>query len=312
MLSSHGYAENGPETQAKPIINKLYHTLNQRPKASINSRIEMISEEFLGKPYRLGALGEGLNGDYDQAPLYRIDAFDCETFVDTVIALALSYTMDDFKQCIQNIRYKNGLASFIQRNHFTDLDWNQNNQAKGLLKDITHNIVDSNQKPIAKIAKAHIDKPSWYQHFSEKNLWLPHASPAERRSRLKSLKHQGQKLKAQDTEISYLPLTRLFNKAGKADLQLFKQIPNASIIEIVRPNWDLRQQIGSALNVSHLGFAIWKNNILYFREASSIQHKVIDVVLIDYLLKARMSPTIKGINIQIVLPKNMGTHHCKG
>ncbi len=39
----------------------------------------MVSEEFLGKPYILGALGEGPKARYDQFPAYRVECFDCVT-----------------------------------------------------------------------------------------------------------------------------------------------------------------------------------------------------------------------------------------
>ena len=85
-------------------------------------------------------------------------------------------------------------------------------------------------------------------------------------------------------------------------MYFFQQIPNAAIIEIVRPNWDLTKEIGTHLNVSHIGFAIWKNKTLYFRQASSIHHQVIDTPLTSYLYDAlKNSETIKGINIQIAL-----------
>ena len=110
--------------------------------------------------------------------------------------------------------------------------------------------------------------------------------------------------------IPYIPLSVLFDNAGQANMHLFKQIPNAGIIEIVRPNWDLTKQIGTHLNVSHLGFAIWINNVIFFREASSEHHQIIDVPLIDYLRAAQKSPTIKGINIQIALPQPLNFEVC--
>lgn len=298
------------ETQAKPIIERLYYKLSQKRNININSRIEYISQTFLATPYLLSALGEGIKGEYNQSPLYRFDAFDCETFVDTVIALALGSNVSSFEQCIRKIRYKDGHISLITRNHFTDLDWNKNNQAQGLVKDITTSILDSNQKSIAKIAKAQINKANWYQHFRLKDLYLPNLSASERAKRLRILKTQTKNLQVQEATIPYLPLKVLFTQSGKANLYLFKQIPHAAIIEIIRPNWNLREKIGTALNVSHLGFAIWKNNRLYFRQASSLHKKVIDVPLIDYLHEARKSPTIKGINIQIVLNKNTNTYGC--
>ncbi len=83
-------------------------------------------------------------------------------------------------------------------------------------------------------------------------------------------------------------------------MYLFKQIPNGAIIEIVRPNWDLTKQIGTHLNISHLGFAFWQQGNLIFRHASSEARQVTETPFIHYLKKAKKSPTIKGINIQVL------------
>ncbi len=284
------------------IIDQLYHSLNQMPISDMATRLDVISAKLLGKPYLLGALGEGDEGRYDQYPLYRMDAFDCETYVDTVLAIAFANNVSTFKQCIRKIRYRNGQVSFIDRNHFASLDWNQNNQKQGFLKDITTTIKDKNNQPVAKIANALINKPAWYQHFTDKNIRLNNTNASEQTKRLDELKNKGRKLKALNASIPYLPLSALFDSSGRANEYLFKQIPNGAIIEIVRPNWDLRKQIGTCLNVSHLGFVFWKHGTLIFRQASSIHNHTVDVSLIDYLRDARKSPTIDGINVQVVLP----------
>lgn len=271
--------------------------------ADISTRIDTISAQFLGKPYLLSALGEGAQACYDTAPLYRTDAFDCETYVDTVLALALTNTPAAFKQCIRQIRYKNGHVSFIHRNHFISLDWNINNQKQGFLKDITTTFHDKKGHPVAKIARALIDKPGWYQQLPISTIRANHLPAAEQARRLATLKQKGSHLPRTIATIPYIPLTTLFNNAGIANEDLFNQIPNGAIIEIVRPNWDLTQQIGTHLNVSHLGFAIWKKGVLMFRQASSKQHQVVDSSLIDYLRDTRSSPTIKGINVQQVCAK---------
>ena len=281
-------------------LNQLYHNLKSDPNHTISARITYISAQFLGKPYELGALGEGKDGDYDQFPLSRTDAFDCETYVDTVLALALAHDTASFHHYINQIRYKNGQVSFITRNHFTDLDWNKNNQKQGFVTDITTNIRDADDHPVAFMAHALIDKPSWYQHFSSDRIRIKNASQTQISKRLLSLKQEGNQLSPHIATIPYLPLNALFKPNGQPNVYLFKQIPNAAIIEIIRPDWDLQKQIGTHLNVSHLGFAIWKNGQLFFRQASSTQHQVVDSLLIDYLRDALSSPTIKGINIQVV------------
>jgi hypothetical protein len=55
--------------------------------------------------------------------------------------------------------------------------------------------------------------------------------------------------------------------------------------------------IGTNLNASHVGFAIKKQNKLYFREASMIKKKVSDTPLDEYLSNYLNSPSVKGINI---------------
>ena len=301
--AAHAPHKQTPQEQAQLRIVKLYRDLARTSKLTMAERLDVISAKFRGIPYQLGALGEGEHARFDQSPLYRTDCFDCETFVDTVLAIALSNNWEGFKQCIRKIRYWQGHAQFTARNHFTDRDWNKNNQQQGYLRDITFNFKDNNNHAVALIATVTIDKPSWYRHLTTANIKLRHPNAFEQKKRLLELQQQGSQLPISESSIPYIPLTALFFANGQPNNALFRQIPNASIIEIIRPNWDLRNQIGTCLNVSHLGFVFWKNDALLFRQASTVYNKVVDVSLIDYLRKAQSSPTIKGINIQIVVPK---------
>lgn len=290
--------------QTDQTIQQLYHNLNSKPISSIAQRISNISERFIGKPYETGPLGEALQDHYDQFPLYRMDAFDCVTFVETVLALSLADNPQEFKQYMNQIRYKNGHVSFIDRNHFPDLDWNQNNQRQGIVKDITRTIKNKHHQPVFKIAKAYIDKKAWYQYLSLERIRLQKADPIEQKKALIQLKQLGKELQGQVSYLPYIPLSVLFDKKGQENLFLFNQIPQAAIIEIVRPNWDVAQKIGTRMNVSHLGFGIWKNHTLYFRASSSVFHRVKDIPLVEYLRDTLKSPTIRGINVQIILPKS--------
>lgn len=302
-FQSNAFDTNSTEKQANSSIEKLYHSLSSMPNSSMPDRIDWISSQFLGVRYLLGSLGEGSTARYDQFPKYRVDAFDCDTYVNTVLSLAVANSLTSFQQCINNIRYKNGTVSYLQRNHFTGLDWNQNNQRSGILEDITLTIKDQNNQPVAKVADAVINKPNWYAFKTVETIRLQRTDKVKGEKRLAELKSKGAKLEVASEKVPYLPFTALFSK-NKPNMYLFAQIPHGAIIEIVRPNWDLSQKIGTALNISHLGFAIRNNGQLYFREASSEYGKVVDVPLIDYLEKAQSSPTIKGINVQIVVPKS--------
>jgi hypothetical protein len=173
-------------------------------------------------------------------------------------------------------------------------------------------IKDKHHQTVAVFATALIDKANWYQHKKLDTIRLAKQNYSLKKQRLTELKNAASHLKATKSTIAYIPLDKLFNSQGKARQYLFDQIPNSAIIEIVRPNWNLIQQIGTNLHVSHLGFAIRKNGILYYREASSTENKIIDIPLVDYLKQAQKSPTIKGINIQIIVQKKPFQIICRG
>ena len=229
------------EKQAMISIDRLYHSQNLPSNASITERINWFSEQFKGRPYVLGSLGEGSKAIYDQFPRYRVDAFDCDTFVNTVLALALSNSFSSFEGCLHHLRYYQGQISYINRNHFMSLDWNQHNQALGILKDITSDIKDANNQPIALVAEALIDKPGWYSYKTIKTIRLQVPNTREQQNRLVALKNKAKHLPVTATKIPYLPLSVLFNKKGEANVDLFSHIPQSAIIQIVRPNWNLKE-----------------------------------------------------------------------
>lgn len=279
------------------LIKKMYQSLPKDLK--INQKIVWFSQQFINAPYTLGPLGEGDKGKYDESPLYRMDSFDCQTYVETVMALALAKNLTQFEKQINEIRYKGHTPNYLTRNHFMSLNWLPNNSKKGYIKDITNTLVAQNNKTVFNVAKATINKNVWLSKKTTHDIKIK--NNALKKKRLKQLKNSAKDYPPQQAKINYVSLTTLFDKNKSANPNLFKQIPNGSIINIVRPNWQLEKLIGTNLNVSHLGFAIKKQNQLYFREASSIEKKVIDVPLIDYLKKYLDSPTVKGINILIVL-----------
>ena len=75
-------------------------------------------ENYLGAKYIRDPLGEEHAPDTD--PLIRTDAFDCTTFVETVMA---GGDVSNLNQ----IRYKDGEIDFLNRNHFIETDWLKNN-----------------------------------------------------------------------------------------------------------------------------------------------------------------------------------------
>ena len=296
------------EKNADASIQELYHSLSATQNSSFVEKLSWFSSQFQDRAYLLGALGEGPNARYDQFPRYRTDAFDCDTYVNTVLALALSDSLPTFQQCINNLRYINGIVSYVNRKHFTSVDWNTSNQQSGLLVDITLSIHDKKNQRVAQYASAVIDKPGWYAHKTMATIRIKSQNYSKHRQRLIELQAKGRGLAIIRSQIPLLPFTVLFPKNNEPDLYLFAQIPHGAVIELVRENWDLRKELGTFLDISHLGFAFWRDHILYFRQASSQYNKVIEMPLITYLKEAIDSPTTKGINVQIVGADNKSRH----
>lgn len=275
------------------------HPASQSP--ILQQRFNVDSEFFLGQPYQLGALGEGPTARFDKDPLYRTDAFDCMTYVSTVVAMVEANDLEQFKKAMLAIQYSNSKAHYETRNHFTSVDWNLNNEKKGYLKDITKELFPKSYQ----IATAAINKSNWYAKLSASNIKQFTSLTSEQTQKLLTELHAlGKKTPIQISRLAYVPLTALFNKDGKPKFMEFDKIPSDVVIEIVRPNWNLKNLIGTNLNVSHMGLGIRINGILYFREASSIENKVVDIPLTDYLAQYLHNATVKGIHLEAINLKN--------
>lgn len=133
-----------------------------------------IGEQYLGKKYIINPLGEEKQPDTD--PLIRFDAFDCSTFVDTVLA-------DGDKDKLTKIRYKDGKIDILNRNHFTESDWLENNN----FENISHLYGKTLKRKVI------IDKKSWFKRIYNIDT----------------------DFKPQNVDIEYIPYTNL----SKIDIQ---------------------------------------------------------------------------------------------
>ena len=68
-------------------------------------------------------------------PVWRHDRSDCVTFVEHILAYTLADNLRDAVRFLQRIRYALGHISVRTRNHYTEADWNVNNN--WLCEDIT-------------------------------------------------------------------------------------------------------------------------------------------------------------------------------
>ena len=274
------------DTQSDEIVKQLT-SLNQN--YPIQRRIEIQSAALLNTPYLEGALGEGVNGRYDQNPLYRFDYFDCETYVDTVMALALAKNLPDFTNKINQIRYKQGNVSFIQRNHFPSADWIPNNKRNGYIRELSYLIAGRKTR----LTRTQINLRNWYRNLPADRIQIPYLSPQEKQMRLFQLKKEGVALYgSKKVSISYIPVFKLLQDPG-----LRQKIPTGSLIFFVGHDSYLSSRIGTPMNVLHMSFAIWNNGQLYCRMASSKAGRVLDVLFPDYLKTYLALGTLDGISV---------------
>lgn len=303
MRASHTVLPTYLAADHDAVIEAFYAALSRQSSVVGASRLNFISAYFLGKPYLNGALGEGPEALFDQSPLYRTDQFDCLTYIATVLALTFSDDLASFKRVLCDINYRQGVPRYHERHHFMSVDWNPCNATQGYIQDMTFNVVDAEERPIAKTAEAFIDRPNWMRQRTISDIkQLCALSRDVSDNLLKQLHEFSNALTGELAQTPYLPIHDLFLEDKTPCEGLWRQIPDGVIVEIVRPNWDLRDQIGTHLNVSHLGFAFWKEGTLIFRHASTRKGKVVDEVLTDYLRHCmEQSDTVGGINLQKVL-----------
>lgn len=281
FLSSFAFA--APREEAARIIERY------RSENSTSIKLEAFSRMFVGLPYgKNGPLGEGPLGKYDQDPLYRFDTFDCTTYVETIMALAQAKDVDEFEYLLNNIRYEDGIIDYLKRNHFTDLQWIPNNIHIGQLLEIT---AETFGEANIHLAQADINFPGWLKSHKVEQIILINGSISERKERLSELHAEAVNYVTQKATVPYVSIKTLLARP-----ELLNKVPQASLVNFVRPNWDLTEAAGTHQNISHQGFLFWKNKKLYLRHASTAG-KVEDVLFLDYLKKFQNHATLKGIHL---------------
>ena len=281
LVLSQSLAFAGPREEAQDIL------LRFKDETSIARRLDLISKIFVGLPYGQGGpLGEGPDGRFDQDPLYRFDTFDCTTYVETIMALALARDVDEFEVHLDKIRYENGDIDYLKRNHFTDLQWIPFNIQNGYMNEI-NSVVTKEMK----LAEALINFPNWLRSIKITEIKMPYATDIERQERLEELHAEAQNFKSSIARVNYLEINMLVKRP-----QLLSKIPTGTIVNFVRPNWDLTDLIGTHQNISHQGFIFKRNNVVYLRHASTTG-AVKEELFLEYLKKFVNHKTMKGIHL---------------
>jgi hypothetical protein len=218
------------------------------------ARLERVTRPFLDAPYVLSPLGEGEGRGPDTDPRLRFDAFDCTTFVETGLALALSRGLDDARQRLDLIRYDRGVVDFVTRRHFPEAEWIPALVRAGLLADITRQVGGAD----VVVERKRIGPDIWQR-----------------------TKHPG---------LPPLPLTRIPDGTFALDVWPLAaaaaapaRIPDGTVLHLVRADFK-----NVPVRVSHQGLVLTVKGQKVLRHAADrLHHRVVDEPLDRYF--ARMA-----------------------
>ncbi len=260
-------------------------------RTDLVDRLDYFSARFLGLPYGVnGPLGEGETGRYDQDPLYRFDTFDCTTFVETVTSLARSTSLDQFETTMNRIRYHNGVVDYLERKHFPSMQWIPQNIQDGFFVEANPLVLPMDRIHVATNTN---DFGNWLRFARPAVIQISGLDETTRIALLNELQSHAPNYQPVKVSIDYLPIRDLVSNP-----ELLSRIPSGTVVNFVRPNWNLADKIGTNLLVSHQGFVFQRNGVAMLRHASSgAEKKVVDVPFIDYLRAISPESTLKGIHL---------------
>lgn len=127
-----------PIYKMKPKQIDVYLAYMQEEEPDLRKRIVKLARQNLDQPYDIYLLGEFPHQVYDPDPMFCLDKGDCVVFSEHMYSMALGHDWESFYSWLQRIRYKDGEPGMITRNHFTEADWNVNND--WLIEDVTNDL----------------------------------------------------------------------------------------------------------------------------------------------------------------------------
>jgi hypothetical protein len=286
--------------------------------------LDHLSLALVGRPYRLGPLGEGEDSSH---PLYRLDVFDCTTYLETIMANAYCFR-DRRSNCLETqmrkIRYGGNRVSFAERNHIPELDWLPHNQARGYLADLSTKIFPGAWNE----AESTIDRSAWLAQkgIAEKSnavtVKLPYlpVSFFFRKTELTppAKEYLDKKLAAarkdiQQRRIEGVDEKLLEREKFRADLEYLRAtnepisdriaaIPSGTVLNLVRAPIKVHAKALLTPLISHQGLVIQTDHGPRLRHtAPNVGHSM-DQSLADYLLRYVRSSNYRGIALFRLLP----------
>ncbi len=106
--------------------------LARQAPGPLEDRIRYWSGLFLDAPYAIDPMGEGEPPDTD--PPIEVCAFDCETYVELVLALAFSRSYPEVLDWLDRMRHLDGRRNISSRFYTMALHWIPGNEKLGYLR----------------------------------------------------------------------------------------------------------------------------------------------------------------------------------
>ncbi len=233
-----------------------------------------IAGTLLGKPY----VYHTLEGNQTEQLVVNLHEFDCTTFIETTLALALAeqelptkYSPSQlepvYRRYLTRLRYRNGtIDGYASRLHYLS-DWLRDNERKGILQDVTR-----------EMGGIPVQKDVYYMTTAV-HKYPPLADPTVYKQ-----------MAQVQTDISQLPFYFIPKKNVKALESKFRE-GDIVMLTAARPGLDMR----------HVGYATWRGGRLHLLHASSDHKKVVltQQPLADYLMANKR---LSGIRVARIKP----------
>lgn len=129
----------------------VYLAYAREKHPDLRERVVHLGRKNIGQPYKLHLLGEFPFETHDPLPLYCLTHSDCVVFSEHTYAMALTRDWTSFFTMLQRIRYTDGVIGVVTRNHYTEADWNRNNN--WLVEDITAEIGGDHALPFTQTVR---------------------------------------------------------------------------------------------------------------------------------------------------------------
>ncbi len=230
-----------------------------RPEATVGGTLTALSSDpigpqrvlaasalLLGTPYEKEPLGEGQPKHPN--PRLRLDRMDCQTFVETAIALGQGQTEPELRAALDDLRY-GGQPDYENRNHFMMSQWLPRNIEKGYLRDLTRTLF-----PDAPTATKVVTVASWSTR-QPKTIQLP-----------------ADKVPLGTHELAYVPIEQITAAESR--------IPTGTLLVWVRAN-----SAHYPDRVTHLGFLVRQGDRTFLRHESDVYHRAVDEPLAHFIAR---------------------------